>query len=70
MPEEVEILNASVLEDLIKSGMVSSRSELKRLIEQEGIKINDKTIGDIDVKLKNGDVLRIGKRRVVKISSK
>ena len=70
LPEEVEILNASVLEDLIKAGMVSSRSELKRLIEQEGIKINDKTIGDIDVKLKNGDVLRIGKRRVVKISSK
>ena len=70
LPEEVEILNASVLEDLIKAGMVSSRSELKRLIEQEGIKINDKTIGDIDVKLKEGDVLRIGKRRVVKISSK
>ena len=70
LPEEVEILSASVLEDLIKAGMVSSRSEFKRLIEQEGIKINDKTIGDIDVKLKEGDVLRIGKRRVVKISSK
>ena len=70
LPDEIETLNATSLNDLVKTDIVSSRSELKRLIEQEGIKINDKTTENIDAELKEGDVLKVGKRRVVKISSK
>lgn len=70
LPEEIENLNASALEDLIKTGIVSSRSELKRLIDQGGIKINDKTANDINSELKTGDILKVGKRRIVKISLK
>ncbi|MCL5435281.1 MAG: tyrosine--tRNA ligase [Patescibacteria group bacterium] len=70
LPEEIEVLNASSLGDLIGAGVVSSRSELKRLIEQGGIKINDIIADDFNAKLKAGDILKAGKRKVVKISSK
>ncbi len=70
LPNEIETISAHTLEDLINAKFVSSRSELKRLIEQEGIKINDTTAKNIDAELKEGDILKIGKRRVVKISSK
>ena len=46
-----------------------SKSEAKRLIEQKGVFVNDKVIEDwrIPLDLKEGDYVRIGKRRVVKV---
>lgn len=69
IPDEIEEVKASNINDLVESGIVPSRSELKRLLEQGGIKINEKTIRE-NTGLNQGDLLRIGKRRVVKITAK
>jgi len=58
-----------ILELLLKAKLVSSKSEAKRLIEQNAVKIN----GDIKqdwnevVKIEKGMVIKVGKRKFVKI---
>lgn len=76
LPRDIETLtinvsdSVTIADNLVKANLVQSRSELKRLAEQEGIRVNDKIIDNTNFELKDGDILRIGKRRVVKISSK
>lgn len=61
--------NINVGEALIKSGMISSKSELKRVVEQKGVSVDGKTISDADFRLKEGSVIKLGKRRFIKIST-
>lgn len=56
--------------DLIQaSGLVSSRSEARRLIEQGAVELDGQKIGSAksDVKIKDGMLLRVGKYRFVEI---
>jgi len=56
--------------DLLKdAGLVNSKSEAKRVIVAGGVKINDKKQTDWkkSVSLKNGDTIRVGKRKFAKI---
>jgi len=62
---EVEEIKASSVEDLVKNGVISSKSEWKRLIEQGAVERNGQKVVDDSV-LKAG-VYRIGKKRFVKI---
>jgi len=59
-----------ILDLLVKTKLVSSKSEAKRLILQGGVKINNKVLKDWqkEIKIKKGMVLQVGKRRFVKIS--
>lgn len=61
-----------VLDLLIQGKLVVSRSEGRRLIEQNAVEINEKTIGQgtHEVTLNNGDIIRVGKRKYLKIISK
>jgi tyrosyl-tRNA synthetase len=53
---------------LVRGEMVKSKSEVRRLINQNGIKINDKIINSLEVKsLKSKDIIKIGKKRFIKI---
>lgn len=54
---------------LVSKGIVSSNSEVKRLIQQGAISVNDHKITDYKepVMLKNNDILRIGKKKFLKI---
>jgi tyrosyl-tRNA synthetase len=53
---------------LVISGMVSSRNEARRIIEQGGVKIDSqKAVGDFAVKFKNPFVLQVGKRKFNRI---
>jgi tyrosyl-tRNA synthetase len=58
----------SVIELLLASG-VESKSEARRLIQQKAVKINDavKENPDEILKLKGGEVLKVGKHRFFKI---
>lgn len=56
-----------ILELIKNSGLVDSRSEAKRLIDQGAIELNGQTVGDWKKELKPGDVLKIGARRFLKI---
>lgn len=54
---------------LVKLRLAPSKSQAKRLIEQGGVKIGGSQVesGRSKIKIKEGDIVRVGKRRYVKI---
>ncbi|MCD6471165.1 tyrosine--tRNA ligase [bacterium] len=54
---------------LFESKLVKSKAEARRLIEQNAVKINGKVFNDWkkEIKVKQGIVIRVGKRRFIKI---
>ena len=69
---EIEILEKQIplLDLLVKTKLAGSKSEAKRLVLQNGIKINGKTRKDWKetVQIKKGLILQAGKRKFIKIS--
>ena len=75
---EIRVKKGTILIDaLVESGLVSSKSDARRLIEQKGIKMNNKVIQKVDAKveegltpeaLAQGVVVQIGKRRFVRLT--
>jgi tyrosyl-tRNA synthetase len=66
---EISETDIGILELLVKTKLVSSKSEAKRLVVQKGVKIGgviQKEWKKI-IKIKKGDVIQIGKRKFVKI---
>lgn len=54
---------------LTRNEVIKSRSEVRRLVQQRGVKVNDHLILEPEVVgLTAGDVIRIGKKRFVKIA--
>lgn len=72
MPNDMQtkVINGTqtVIDVLIESGLVSSKSEAKRLMEQGGVTLNDKKITNPDEKIEEG-ILKVGKRNFVKIKT-
>ncbi len=68
IPTFANAKKADVLDLLVDSGLLASKSEAKRVISQGGAKINDKKISSWDVVPQKGDVLQVGKRKFLKIS--
>lgn len=54
---------------LIKIKLASSKNDAKRLVEQGGVKIDDRIIKNWneEIEVKNGMIVQVGKRRFVKI---
>jgi tyrosyl-tRNA synthetase len=70
IPEtRIEKIDIDILELLVKTKLVSSRSEAKRLIMQKGVKIDGIIQKDWKkiIKIKKGEVIQIGKRKFVKL---
>ncbi len=67
MPEYVLQSGQSVLDVLSASGLVNSKSEGRRIIEQKGVKLDGKTLDHSDAVFPHSGVLQIGKRRFVRI---
>lgn len=63
----VESMN--ILDALVEVEFTSSKSEGRRLMKQNGIRVNDEVINDIDFELKDGDILRRGRRNIIKIKN-
>ena len=59
-----------ILELLVKTKMAQSKAEAKRLVEQGGVKINDKKIENWKeiIKIKSGLIIQVGPRKFIKIS--
>ena len=53
---------------LLESALASSKSEIRRLLEQGGIKVDGQTVSDINLELKVGSILQRGKIKFVKIA--
>ena len=68
-PEEIkeyEIADKALFEAIASAGIVKSKSEARRNIEQGGVKVNEKVVEDIDYRVKSGDVIQKGKRFFIK----
>lgn len=72
-PEDMETFqlsgNTGLIDVMADSGLASSRSEARRLVQQGGVRLNDKVLEDPNQDLLSaaGGVLRVGKRRFLKL---
>lgn len=71
LPEEIEIYTLipgqSVLDVLTDSGLVSSKSEGRRLIDQNGVRLDGDTLHDPNQTFPHPGVLQVGKRRFLQV---
>ena len=55
---------------LVQNNIISSKSEFKRLIVQGGVRVNQEKLNDMDFKLSNNDVIKIGKKKFIRVKIK
>jgi len=67
MPEYVLQPGQTVLDVLLAAGMVSSRSEGRRMLKQNAVRLNGALLNDPFAAFPSGGVLRVGKRRFVRV---
>lgn len=64
-------VNVSTFNELIplltENNFSKSNSDTRRLLKQGGIKLNNETLIDANMEIKNGDVIKLGKKVFVKI---
>ncbi|MFW2491275.1 tyrosine--tRNA ligase [Clostridium chromiireducens] len=73
MPKDIETIiiegeNFDIGEILVLNGFVKSKNELRRLVSQGGIKINNVKVDNFeDIKMENEIVIQIGKKKFVRL---
>ena len=70
-PSEIKPLEISVSENITVTDAVAlevgSKSEAKRLLEQRAIEVDGKVVENPKAELVDGEVLKIGKKKFVKV---
>jgi len=66
MPE-IKPAAYDIVSVLVEAKICKSKSEARQVIDQGGVKINDKKVAAIDVKVKSGDIVQKGSRWFVKV---
>ncbi len=64
---EIKPSNYDLLTALLESGSVKSKSEVRRLVSQNGVKVNKEIVNDPNMKIKSGDIVQKGKIMFFKI---
>lgn len=67
MPEFPVSGEAALIDALTESGTVQSGSQVRRLIKQNGVKVDGEKVTDPFMRLEPGQVVQVGKRRFLKI---
>ena len=67
MPEYAMEDGATVLDVLMGAGLMSSKSEARRMIDQKGVRLDDDVLERSDLPFPHPGVLRVGKRRFVRV---
>jgi tyrosyl-tRNA synthetase len=73
LPEELPTFTiareaVSPIDLLVQAGLVGSRSEARRLIDQGGVELDGELVRGLEpISIKDGAVLRVGKRRFVRL---
>ncbi len=70
MPELPVRGDVTLIDALTTSGIVSSGSQVRRLLEQNGIKVDGEKVSDPYIVLSPGSIIQVGKRRFLKIIHK
>lgn len=74
LPEAMEAFvvrgEPALVDFLAEKGLVKSKGEARRLIEQNGLKVGGRTVEDVNARLSFDDeiVVQLGKRKFVKVS--
>lgn len=72
-PEDMEIFKPQgepiLLDVLVDSGLVKSKSQVRRLVDQNGVKIDGETVSDPYLVLEPPVVVQVGKRRFLKVEA-
>jgi tyrosyl-tRNA synthetase len=68
MPEYIYQPGQTVLDVLLGSGLVPSRSEGRRMIGQNGVRLDGATLTKPDLPFPGSGVLQVGKRRFMRVS--
>jgi len=66
MPEYVLSAGQTVIDVLIAAGLVSSKSEGRRMIDQKGVRLDGEVLEKADTIFPHPGVLQVGKRRFVR----
>ena len=75
IPENIPelVINSNILiqifPKLVEENFAKSNGELRRLVKQNGLKLNGEIIKDINIEINDGDVLKIGKKVFVKLKT-
>lgn len=65
---QVKFTSGKTIADIaLACNLVESKSELKRLAAEGAIDLDNKTISDINAEPKDGQILKLGKKRVIKL---
>lgn len=65
MPDEIPTMSASstnIVDVLVETGLASSKSEARRLIEQGGVEINGEKVSSTDTEVQPDSIIKKGKR--------
>lgn len=64
---EFSLQSKDILSVLVESNLVTSKSEARRAISQNGVKINSEVITDVAHTVQSGDIVQKGKMHFIKI---
>jgi tyrosyl-tRNA synthetase len=67
IPEYTLLGGQTVVEVLVATGLVSSKSDGRRMIEQKGVKLDGDVLDHFDIPFPHVGVLQVGKRRFIKV---
>jgi tyrosyl-tRNA synthetase len=67
MPDFTLTKGALIIDVLVDSGLVASKSEGRRMIEQKGVRLDGEVLSDAMVEFPHPGVLQVGKRRFIRI---
>ncbi|MDS1004377.1 tyrosine--tRNA ligase [Clostridium sporogenes] len=73
IPEEIDTLKVSldeinIVDLIVNAKFATSKNEARRLVKQEAVKINGEKV-DEECKIKDEDILQVGKKKFIKILS-
>jgi tyrosyl-tRNA synthetase len=67
MPEYSLQTGQTVLEVLVAAGLVASKSDGRRMVEQKGVRLDGEALVKFDAPFPHAGVLQVGKRRFVRV---
>jgi tyrosyl-tRNA synthetase len=67
MPEATVKKNDTLIDVLVEQGLIASKSEARRLVDQGGIHLNNQPITSIEATVEEG-IAKVGKRKFLKLS--
>ncbi|MDD2694613.1 MAG: tyrosine--tRNA ligase [Anaerolineales bacterium] len=73
LPEDMPVYQLkggqSVLDVLVEGKLVGSKSEGRRLVEQQGVRLDGETLADANQEFPRAGILQVGKRRYLRVVS-